>query len=87
VWQKLYAELKDRDFMVVAVAEDGRGAEGARPWIEQARPEYWALIDPTHRVASLYGMANVPRAVWIDATDHFRRMDAGSIPSPGTCAE
>jgi hypothetical protein len=92
VWQALFAELRERNFMVVAVAEDSRGAEGARPWIEQARPEYWCLVDPTHRVAALYGMANVPRAVWIDeagrivrppetagSTDHFRRMDPKTL--------
>ena len=74
--------------MIVAVAEESRGAESARPWIEQAGPDYWCLIDAGHKVAALYGMVNVPQAVWIDAagrivrgpetagsTDHFRRMD------------
>ena len=74
--------------MVVAVAEESRGAEHARPWIEAAKPGYLNLIDPGHRVAALYGMVNVPQCVWIDAagmvvrppesagaTDHFRRMD------------
>lgn len=74
--------------MVVAVAEESRGIEGARPWIEQASPGHWSLIDTRHLVASLYGMVNVPQAVWIDeagrivrgpetagSTDHFRRMD------------
>jgi len=74
--------------MIVAVAEESRGAEHARPWIEQARAEYWCLIDTEHRIADLYGMVNVPQAVWIDetgwivrppetagSTDHFRRMD------------
>ena len=78
--------------MVVAVAEDSRGAEHVRPWIEQAKAAYWCLIDPEHRVASLYGMANVPRAVWIDergrivrppetagSTDHFRTMDQKTL--------
>ena len=78
--------------MVVAVAEDSRGAEHVRPWIEQAKAAYWCLIDPEHRVASLYGMANVPRAVWIDergrivrppetagSTDHFRNMDQKAL--------
>jgi len=87
-WQALYAELKDKGFMVVAVAMESRGAEQARPWIEQAKAEYWCLIDVDHRVAELYGMVNVPQAVWIDeegriarptetagSTDHFRRMD------------
>jgi hypothetical protein len=88
VWQALYDELKTKDFMVVAVAEESRGAEHARPWIEQAKATYWCLIDPDHRVADLYGMVNVPQSVWIDeagrivrppetagSTDHFRRMD------------
>src|SRR3954451_13871439 len=74
--------------MIVAVAEESRGAEHARPWIEQAGAQYWCLIDTDHRVADLYGMVNVPQAVWIDkaghivrppenagSTDHFRMMD------------
>ena len=74
--------------MIVAVAEESRGAEHARQWIEQASAQYWCLIDTEHRVADLYGMVNVPQAVWIDeagrivrppenagSTDHFRLMD------------
>src|ERR1700756_3797041 len=74
--------------MIVAVAEESRGAEHARQWIEQANARYWCLIDTEHRVSDLYGMVNVPQAVWIDeagrivrppetagSTDHFRRMD------------
>jgi hypothetical protein len=88
VWQALYDELKDKNFMVVAVAEESRGGEHARQWIEQAKSTYWSLIDPDHRVADLYGMVNVPQSVWIDeqghivrppetagSTDHFRQMD------------
>ncbi len=88
MWQQLFDSLRDQSFMVVAVAEESRGAEHARPWIEQAKPEYWCLIDSEHRVADLYGMINVPQAGWIDeagrivrppetagSTDHFRRMD------------
>ena len=43
-------ELKDKDFMVVAVAEESRGADHARPWIEQAKSDYWQLIDTEHRL-------------------------------------
>ena len=88
MWQTLFAELKDKDFMVVAVAEESRGADHARPWIEQAKSEYWQLIDTEHRLEDLYNLVNVPQAVWIDehgtivrppetagSTDHFRRMD------------
>jgi len=65
VWQTLYEELKDRNFIVIAVAMDSR-ADAARPWIEQAAPTYPALIDRDHRVSELYNMVNVPQAVWID---------------------
>ena len=87
--------------MVVAVAEETRGAEHARQWIEQAKADYWCLIDTEHRVADLYGMVNVPQAVWIDeagrivrppetagSTDHFRQMDRTTRTlAPGLAAE
>jgi hypothetical protein len=69
--------------------------EGARTWIEQAQPTHWSLIDAEHSVAALYGMVNVPQAVWIDetgfivrgpetagSTDHFRRMDRAARTMP-----
>ena len=74
--------------MIVAVAEESRGAEHARQWIEQAKAEYWCLIDAEHHVAELYGMVNVPQAVWIDETGHIvrppgdRRIDR-SFPHDG----
>jgi len=74
--------------MVVAVAEESRGTDHARPWIDQAKSEYWQLIDTEHRLEDLYNLVNVPQAIWIDeqgtivrppetagSTDHFRRMD------------
>ena len=88
MWQQLYSELKDKNFMVVAVAEESRGTDHARPWIEQAKSDYWQLIDTEHRLEDLYNLVNVPQAIWIDekgtivrppetagSTDHFRRMD------------
>lgn len=52
--------------MIVAVAEDSGGAERTRPWIEAAKAEYLCLVDSEHRVSDLYGLVNVPQAVWID---------------------
>ena len=88
MWQHLYDELKDKGFMVVAVAEESRGAAHARPWIEQAQSTYWQLIDTDHQLSALYNLVNVPQAIWIDeegrivrppetagSTDHFRRMN------------
>lgn len=86
MWQSIYAELKDQNFTVIAIAMDS--AEAARPWIEAAQPAYPCLIDRDHYVADLYNMVNVPQAAWIDehgrivrppenagSSDAFRRMD------------
>ena len=41
-------------------------ADDPRPYIEAAAPAHPSLIDTEHRVADLYGVINVPTAVWID---------------------
>ncbi len=94
MWQELYDELKEQNFMVIAVAMDSK-ADAARPFIEAAAPTYVSLIDQDHQVAALYNMANVPQAVWIDeagrivrppenagAYEAFRALDfsTGKIP-------
>lgn len=66
MWQALYQDVGSDDFMIIAVAEESRGAETAREWIEAASPDYLCLIDREHHVADLYNMVNVPQAVWID---------------------
>ncbi len=66
VWQAMYDEVKGEDFIIIAVAQESRGAETAREFIEEANPSYLCLIDETHQVADLYNMVNVPNAVWID---------------------
>lgn len=71
VWQKLYEELKDENFVVIAIAMDVRDA--ALPWIEAANPTFPCLIDSDHYVASLYQMVNVPQAVWIDESGRIVR--------------
>ncbi len=65
-WQTFHHELKDRNFEIVSVAQDTGGLKDAGPWIEKANLEYTVLIDEQHLVTRLYGMVNVPTAVWID---------------------
>lgn len=77
MWQALYEELADLGFVVVAVAMDSRPGD-PMPWIEAAKPSYPALIDQDHRLAELYGIVNVPQAVWID--------EAGRIVRPAEAA-
>jgi hypothetical protein len=98
VWQALYEELKDRSFMVIAVALDSREGDPV-PWIEAAKPTYLCLIDRDHRLAALYHMVNVPQAVWIDehgtivrpaesagAYEGFRQMDRVTRQMPEDAA-
>jgi hypothetical protein len=77
VWQDLYEELVDQRFVVIAVAMDSRRGDPL-PWIAAAKPTYPALIDRDHRLAELYGIVNVPQAVWID--------EAGRIVRPAEAA-
>lgn len=48
-------------------------AEAARPWVEEASPEYLVLVDQHHLLSSLYNMVNVPQAVWIDEAGRIVR--------------
>ena len=72
MWQALYEELADRGLVVIAVAMDSREGDPL-PWIEAAKPTYPALIDRDHRLAELYGIVNVPQAVWIDEAGRIVR--------------
>jgi hypothetical protein len=72
-WQKLYAELKDKNFVILSVAEDTGGVKAAGPSITAAKPDYPVLIDPEHIVTRLYNLVNVPTAVWINKNGRMVR--------------
>ena len=65
-WQKLYQELKGKNFEIVSVAQDTGGVKDAGPWITREKIDYTVLIDDKHVVTQLYNMVNVPTAVWIN---------------------
>jgi tetratricopeptide (TPR) repeat protein len=65
-WQKFYHDLNNKNFEIISIAQDTGGAKAAAPWITAANPEYTALVDDKHLVTQLYGMVNVPTAVWIN---------------------
>jgi hypothetical protein len=72
VWQALYDELKRDGLIVISVALDSRPGDPL-PWIEAAKPTYPVLIDRDHVLAGLYGIVNVPQAVWIDEAGRIVR--------------
>ena len=72
MWQALQDELAQENFIVIAVAMDSREGDPL-PWIEAAKPTYPTLIDCEHRLAELYGVVNVPQAIWIDESGRIVR--------------
>jgi hypothetical protein len=70
------------------------------PWIAAAKPTYPTLIDRELRLAELYGIVNVPQAVWIDeagrivrpaepagAYEGFRQMNRATREMPEEVAQ
>ena len=62
----MYEELGEKNFEIVAVAQDTGGEQAAGPFYDAAEATYTTLIDTAHAVSSLYNMINVPTGVWID---------------------
>lgn len=65
-WQKVYSELKDQNFEIVAAAQDTGGEEAAGKWYDAAKATYTTLLDPQHAVSSAYQFINVPMGIWVD---------------------
>jgi hypothetical protein len=72
----------------------------ADAWKGAAPPEYPCLVDERHQLALLYGMVNVPTAVWIDedgrivrppepaaVTEAFKAIDLASFSMPPDAVE
>ena len=60
------------------MAQDARGEAATAEWHDQAELTYTTLIDPTHRVSSLYNLVNVPSGVWVDEEGRIRRINEGT---------
>jgi hypothetical protein len=66
VWQEVREELRPKGLEIVTVALEVRGLEKARRWIEAAKPQHPALIDPAHVMDERFGIVNVPSGMWVD---------------------
>ena len=77
MWQALHEELAPLGLSVVTVALDFDPSK-ARPWIDAASPSHPSLIDSDHRVDELFGISNVPMAVWIDESGTLVRPAEGA---------
>ena len=73
MWQALYDELREKNFVVISVALDSGGPVKTAQWIQAAKATHPSLIDERHVTAELYGVVNVPEAVWIDESGRIVR--------------
>jgi hypothetical protein len=67
-------ELHPAGVEVVTVSLELSDPDASRPYIVAAHPEHPSLLDPTHRMDTLFGVVNIPNVVWID--------EAGTIVRP-----
>lgn len=74
----MYEELKDKNFELIAVAEDTAGEEAAGPFYDAAKATYTALLDPRHTISALYDLVNVPTGILIDEEGVIVRIDEGA---------
>lgn len=51
--------------MVLGIVLD-QSVEAIRPYVDESGATFPILMDPEHKVASLYGILNIPTVVWID---------------------
>ena len=74
-------ELHPNGFELVTVGLDTLGAAGCRAFIEAAVPQHPSLIDQHHILAKLFGVINIPSALWIDEQGVIVR-PAETAPAP-----
>ena len=75
-----------RGVEIVTVALD-TDVEAARPFHEAAHPTHPSLVDPGHVIVGLFGMTNVPFAIWIDEDGtHRATRRAGVRAAPAAAA-
>ena len=62
------------------MALDSGGPEAARPWVERAQPGYATLVDEAHLMDELFGVVNVPSALWINEDGAIVRPPEPAFP-------
>jgi tetratricopeptide (TPR) repeat protein len=77
-WEPLYQKLKDDKFEVISVAEETGGEKAAGPIFDAAIVSFTTIIDPDHKISSLYNFVNVPSAAWIDEQGRVVRINEGT---------
>lgn len=78
MWQQVYEEINDPDFIILCAAQDVGGEAAAGPIFDAAKPTYIQVIDADHAISSAFNFVNVPSAAWIDEEGRIVRIDEGT---------
>jgi len=84
VWQGIYEKLNDPNFEIISVAEDSEGPAVAKKWFTDANASYKCVVDPSHKISSLFGWVNVPTAAWIDESGKIVRVNENAYAAKHT---
>ena len=78
VWQSIYEELNDPNFVIISAAQDTGGEPVAGPVFDAANVSYVQVVDVNHAISSAFNFVNVPSAAWVDETGRIVRVDEGT---------
>lgn len=78
VWQRIYEEINDPDFVLICAAQDTGGEAVAGPIFDAANPTYIQVVDQDHIISSAFNFVNVPSAAWVDEEGRIVRIDEGT---------
>ena len=78
VWQQVFEEINDPNFVLICVAEDTGGEAAAGPIFDAANPTFVQVIDQDHIISSAFNFVNVPSSAWIDEEGRIVRIDEGT---------
>ena len=78
VWQHIYEELNDPNFVIISAAQDTGGEAVAGPIFDAANATYVQIVDVNHTISSAFNFVNVPAAAWVDESGKIVRIDEGT---------
>jgi hypothetical protein len=77
VWEQIVGELAPHGLSAVAVSLDD-SVQAAKPWVDEAKLTFPAVVDANHVTAELFGIVNIPGTAWFD--------ESGAMVRPPTIA-
>lgn len=78
VWQRIYEEINDPNFVIICAAEDTGGEAAAGPIFDAANTTYIEVVDVDHIISSAFNFVNVPSSAWVDEEGRIVRIDEGT---------